>query len=516
MNKLVAPLIGIGFATLIVGGLVATGVLQPNTTPSIGKNIQANIAGPNGEMTSNGQQTSTTGTAATNGQSNPLFDIIDTYMRAGDYTHAQDTLTQLLDTDPANADTLIKLVRVKIALQQPDQARDLLAKITVPSIEKFYYQGLLAAYFHDYETAKTSLQAIVTQSPNAPLAQKAQQVLASFSTFATNDGGQELFLRTLLAKSFNQVEEYRLAIPLLFDVVKEKRDYRDAWILLGFAYINVNDPHNAIDALNEGLKLDPNKPETLFFLGLAYSANNGQDHAIKLITEAISKGFEPRIQAHQKLAEMHLGLQHWVDAAREYRAVTELNSGDINYFIRPVWLYIDKLNMPDQALELAQTALKTHPDSAMAFNLLGWAYLASGKADDAKTNLTKALERDPNLSAAYLNFGKLYEKLGSTESALEYYKIAVKLGAGTSVGDTAQARITALAPLAPNPPQPQLQTSPQSQTPSQQQPQPTYQQNQIFIPRVGTSSALPRFTLPPIAPPPTIQQTLVPLDLQRR
>lgn len=514
MNKLTAPLIGIGFATLIVGGLVATGVLQPGAASNIGKNIQANIAGPNGMNGETPNRTTQTGTIT--GQSNPLFDVIDTYIRAGDYARAQDTLAQLLDTDPANANMLIKLVRVKIAMQQPDQARDLLTKITTPSIEKLYYQGLLAAYFHDYETAKTSLQSIVTQNPNDPLAQKAQNVLASFSTFGTNEGGQELFLRTLLAKSFNQVEEYRLAIPLLFEVVKEKRDYRDAWILLGFAYINVNDPRNAIDALNEGLKLDPNKPETLFFLGLAYNANNDQDHAIKLIAEAINKGFEPRIQAHQKLAEMHLGRQNWVDAVREYRAVTELNSSDINYFIRPIWLYIDKLNMPDQAIELAQTALKTHPNNAMAFNLLGWAYLASSKMDDAKTNLTKALERDPNMSAAYLNFGKLYEKLGSTDSALEYYKIAVRLGAGTSVGDTAQARITALAPLAPNP-------TPATQPTSQLQPtlQPTYAPNQIFIPRVSapaststngaptnnTTNTLPKFTLPP---------TLIPLDPQQR
>ena len=369
--------------------------------------------------------------------SEPYMKIGKLLFEKHDYARAQEIFQQLLAKDPANLDANIFLTRNFIMLRNPEKAKEILGTIQGDSQQKFYYSGLLSAYAGDYENSKKSLNEAVKTNTNPALTENAKKVLSAFDEYNLNQGSQEIFLKTLLSKNFNQVGEYTLSIPLLFKVVKEKKDYRDAWILLGYAYLNIDDTKNAIDALEEAKKLDGNKPETLFFLGLAYNVDGQKEVAARLIEEAINKGFEPKIQAQQNLAEIYLELKDYKKSAAKYESVIALNDTDVNYYIRPMWLYIDQLHQPALALALAQKAVAKHPDNGMAHNLLGWAYLSTEDFIHARDSLAKALEIDPKLSAAYLNLGKLYERLAYNDTAKEYYKTAFKLGEGTSIGDNA-------------------------------------------------------------------------------
>lgn len=366
------------------------------------------------------------------------------YMKIGkllfknrDYGRAQEIFQQLLAKDPADLEANIYLTRTFIMQRKPEKAKEILGTIQGDSQQKWYYSGILSAYFGQYEDAKKALQEAIILNTDGTITENAKKIMSAFDEFNLNQGSQEIFLKTLLSKTFNQVGEYTLSIPLLYQVVKEKKDYRDAWILLGYAYLNIEDNKNAIDALEEAKKLDKNKPETLFFLGLAYHAAGQKELAAQLIEDAINKGFEPKIQAQQKLAEIYLELKEYEKSAAKYEIVIALNDNDVNYYIRPMWLYIDMLGQPDKALKLAQKAVTKHPESAMAQNLVGWAYLASKDFTNARNTLAKALELDPNLSAAYLNLGKLYEHLSYPDTAKDYYRTAFRLGQGTSIADTA-------------------------------------------------------------------------------
>ncbi len=371
-----------------------------------------------------------------------------------DYPRAQEIFQQLLSRDADNLEANIYLVRSFMMQRKPEKAREVLNTVAGESQSKHYYNGILQTYFGEYDNAKKSLNAGISLNTDPALTEKAKKILSAFEEYNTNQGSQEIFLKTLIAKNFNQVGEYAMSIPLLFNVVKEKKDYRDAWILLGYAYLNMSDTKNAIDALEEAKKLDGNKPETLFFLGLAYHSNNQKELAAQLIEQAVQKGFEPKIQAQQKLAEIYLELKEYEKSAKKYESVLAINDTSIDYYVRPMWIYIDELNQPGQALNLAQKALVKYPDNAMAHNLMGWAYFAAEDYQKSRDALTKSLELDPSLSAAYLNLGKLYERLVQLDTAKEYYRTAVKLGQGTSVGETATElynRITALSTTIPAP-----------------------------------------------------------------
>ena len=265
------------------------------------------------------------------------------------------------------------------------------------------------------------------------MAEKSRKYLAAYDEFDFNQGGENTHLKTLLGRAYAQNGEYQLAIAILFDAIKEKKNYRDPWIILGYSYLNINKFTDAIEALEEARKLDPQHPKTPFYLALAYQGIGDFQRAIDNLEIARNNGYEPRIQIEQKLAELYLQRKEYEKAAQSYENLIALNSEDINQFIKPIWIYLDRLNKPLKALELANKALTTHPESAMGYNLVGWAAVGANDFESAKMYLDKALSVNPKLDAVYLNYGTYYEKQGKLDEAVKYYKAAYSLGKGNSI-----------------------------------------------------------------------------------
>mgnify|MGYP001617221939 CR=1 FL=1 len=102
------------------------------------------------------------------------------------------------------------------------------------------------------------------------------------------------------------------------------------------------------------------------------------------------------------------------------------------------------LEKPEEALKLAELAMISFPDNAMAYNLLGWSQSRNGDFREAEKNLKKALELDPNLVGAHYNLGKLYEASGNLNDALKAYEKAYTLDQSGSLGRLAAERYNAL------------------------------------------------------------------------
>lgn len=367
----------------------------------------------------------------------PLIEIGKIHIKTGDTIKAKLSLQEGLKKDPNNLEATINLGKVYIAERDIDKAKATFDAIRLHNQTSKYYQGILAAFTGDHAGAKTMLRESVSIGGDSTIMTYAQNVLKAYDEFDANQGGSNIHLHTLLARSFNQNQEFEMAIPLLFDVIRQKKDYRDAWILLGYAYLSTQKYQDAVEALQEARKLDPQKSETLFFLGLSYFGLGDLEQAAANLELAKSNGYEPRIQVEQKLAEVYLQMKEYEKAAQNYEDVLTLNNQDVNYFIKPMWIYMERLNQLEKAIALANVALTTHPDEAMSYNLIGWAKIGTGELYEAKQYLDKAATMNPNLDAVYLNFGKLYEKRGELETAVAFYKKAYQLGQGSSIATAA-------------------------------------------------------------------------------
>lgn len=371
----------------------------------------------------------------------PFLKIGRIHLLTNDYPKAEENFQKVLTLQPDSIDAQIYLGRTYLQERKIDQARNLFNKIVADNNQTVqYYKGILAAYFGDYENSKKLLTKAIDLGTSQDIVKKAQNYLSAFSEFDFNQGGQQTHLKTLLGRSYAQTGEYQMAIPILFDVIKEEKDYRDAWIILGYSYLNISKYQDAIEALEQAKRLDPQKPETFFYLGLSYYGQNNLQLAATSLEQSKKLGFQPVIQIDQKLAEIYLQLKQYDKSAQEYENVVALNDDNINYYIRPMWLYIEKLNQPSKALVLAQKAFQSHPEQPMSYNLIGWAQVGNNQLDDAEKNLQKALNLDPKLDAAYLNLGWMWEKRGQFDKALSLYTKAHDLGSDNAIGNAAAER----------------------------------------------------------------------------
>jgi len=377
----------------------------------------------------------------------PQIALANIYLSNNQPDEAKKMFRSAQDLDPYSIEIQIGLVRSYINLRNIEKAKDVLEQLeeTDPTVQ--YYKGIISILYKEFDEAKENFTFLATtdlvEIPDW-VQENSLKFIDAYDTFSHFPEGEDVHLKTLLTKALSDVSEYEAAIPLLYDVIAEKNDYRDAWVILGYSYLNTEKTLDAIDAFTQAKALNEEKAETLFFLGLAYYANDDIEKAIYYLEDADRKGYEPRDEITLRLGDLYLLKENYEKASMKYEETLSMNKKSIDIFVRAVWLNIDKLNNPQKAEKLAQIALEHNPEDAMSYNLVGWTKAATNDFTEADKYLRQALAMNPNFDAAHLNFGWLYELQGKTALAKEYYKKAYMLGKGASIGNLAAQRFNHL------------------------------------------------------------------------
>lgn len=375
-----------------------------------------------------------------------MLKLGDTYLQNNQPEEARDIFIQAIKIKPDSIDTNVALARTYLGMRQIENAKKIIWALDQKNPRVQYYKGIITVLYKDFDGAKKIFEDVskTNPKPEQSLIDNNQKFLDAYQYFSYYKNSEKTFLELLLAKAMTSTNEYQAAIPLLYDILNTKNNYRDAWIVLGYAYLNINKANDAIDALTQAKDLTPQKAETLFYLGLAYFSKDDLDKAIYYIEQADKQGYEPKDQINLKLGDLYLLKKDYQRSSDSYEKVVSKNTENLDIFVRIVWLNIEQLNQADKALAVSQKALETHPNEAMSYNLLGWSYTALGKYDEAKKNLDTAISMQPDLDATNLNYGWLAEKSGDNNQAKSYYKKAYSLGRGNDISKLAATRYNSL------------------------------------------------------------------------
>lgn len=365
----------------------------------------------------------------------PLLNLAKSYTASNSYEKALTTYVKAETLSPENLEIKAGVAHSLLNLRKIEEAKKYVWSLpeTLPQIALL--RGEILILYKDFPAAKNAFK---------QAGEVGQKYTDAFETYQFYTESEQVFLQLLLAKALTQNHQFESAIPLLFDIINQKANYRDAWIVLGYCYLATNKPQDAIDSLLKAKSLDSTKPETLFYLGLAYFSANDLKRAESYLKQADKAGYTPKDQLNLKLGDIYLIQQEFEKSAQSYEKVITVNPQNLDIFIRTIWINIEKLNTPANALILANIALKNHPDQAMSYNLVGWAQTANGNYKEAKKHLTKALNLNPNFDAAFLNVGWYYEKQGDTKMAKKFYEKAFSIGQGNSIATLASARLKQL------------------------------------------------------------------------
>lgn len=364
--------------------------------------------------------------------------LADTYLKNNQAENAETYYRKAQELAPKSTEITMGIAKSLLNQGKYDEAKNIIWELPIENLEARFYQGLTLIIYDKKEEAQKIFEEIYTteQKIDPKLKENVKLFLDSYTKFDYFTDSDPLFLDLMLASSFSMIEEYNTAIKLLFDIINQKNNYRDAWLVIGYSYLNINKNADAIEALLQAKELDQEKPETLFYLGLAYYANEETEKAIFYLEKAKTNGFKPIDIIDIKLAELYKVRKNFKKSAALYEKLIKTNK-NLNLYAEAIKINIDELNDIQKAISLSKKAVTLFPESAMSHYLLAWAYLENSDFTQAKKYLSNSINLDPSLAEAYLGTGKYNEKLGNYVLAKEYYKQAFVLGKGQEIATIA-------------------------------------------------------------------------------
>ena len=179
-----------------------------------------------------------------------------------------------------------------------------------------------------------------------------------------------------------------------------------------------------IDKLTEAIEKSPNDPELYLRRSELYYEKEAYDQAIEDLAR-VMKLDSTNLKAHHLLADVYL------DDYQSARALATLQ--------RAVILYPDSINTKlklsefqlilkqyDQALETLADIMKIHPGNPEALFMLGMVYRDQGKTDLAIAAFQSAVERNPDMSEAWVILGDLMDRTNNP-LAIQYFDNAIRV-----------------------------------------------------------------------------------------
>ncbi|MGV7224739.1 MAG: tetratricopeptide repeat protein [Nitrospinales bacterium] len=207
-----------------------------------------------------------------------------------------------------------------------------------------------------------------------------------------------------------------------------------SYLIVAKSYRYLGQDERSIEILNKVLKFDELNPQ--IYLDLAWSHFNlneydsakkfafkynslapNSGHGYKLLAGIFKKtGKVDRMQNSARRAEGFYLKESKSQPAKRYTSLA--------------WLYLEFLDNPQKALELAEknfSMKKTADDQT----LLGWAQFKNDLLEGALDNYKKAVKLNSTIAENWYRLGLIHKKLGQSKHAAKAWKKGLKLGPKT-------------------------------------------------------------------------------------
>jgi len=185
------------------------------------------------------------------------------------------------------------------------------------------------------------------------------------------------------------------AIVNFREAVKKKPDFVNAWFEMGLAFLALNRPKDAYEALQKVMELEPKHGEAMVTMGAACEGLGDFSGAEKWYKESLAAAPD-LIQAHQLLGLLYDNkLPNAKDkAAAEYRLVLDKKPEDADMAARLTKILIDQGNI-EEAMQILSRSEKLDPMSTVIQQRLALLYYKKGNWDKALSYAQKAVAAEP-------------------------------------------------------------------------------------------------------------------------
>ena len=223
--------------------------------------------------------------------------------------------------------------------------------------------------------------------------------------------------------------------------VKKDASYHfQMWV----SYLHERNYTAALNELTETEKLNPDDPEVLFNLGLAYYYKNQYHAAEQRFLRAVKLRKE-FAQARNYLGDTYLRLEQWDDAIAQFTVVSEdiFSTDQENAGINLGLAYLGKGDVA-MALSVLRPRVAANPQNPEAHLFLGRAYFADGKVDLAMREYREALRIVPDYAMAQYYLGLACLRANKPEEARNAFREVIRLSPYSELGQLSKEQLDTL------------------------------------------------------------------------
>jgi len=240
---------------------------------------------------------------------------------------------------------------------------------------------------------------------------------------AENEDKDEIYLD--LAMELENINDYKGAIDVLKEAMKQNPKNEGAIYELAFCYDQLDDAENAIKSYSDFIDENPYSFTSWYNLANAYSKNENYDKAIWAYDYCllINEDFGP---AFFNLGNAYLSQEKYKLAIENFEKCMEIDGDDpvALCYIGEAYEQLDQLALAKMFYQRSMEMAPLLPDAWLG---MGIVHDLEGKTFEALTFIFKALELDDQNAGVYHVLAGAYEKLGETDLAIENYLKALEL-----------------------------------------------------------------------------------------
>lgn len=184
----------------------------------------------------------------------------------------------------------------------------------------------------------------------------------------------------------------------------------------GIGYYQTGNLPQAEAAFRAILRVQPNHPDALHFLGLVAHQAGHHEHAIALITHAI-RGNARNPYCHNNLGEAYRALGRLDEAKASYRTALKLKPDfpEAHNNLGAIFISLEKY---EEAMAACRQAILLRPAFPSAHNNLATALGGTGDCEGAVKSYHQAIALNPDFPEAHNNLGNLLRIQRKLEEAL--------------------------------------------------------------------------------------------------
>ena len=178
--------------------------------------------------------------------------------------------------------------------------------------------------------------------------------------------------------------------------------------------------------LNKNIELMPDSPTAYFLLAGIYARSNQQAKALSQLNEVLKH--DPKQATALMLSSViQDGLGNYAAARDGYEKLLVLNPRSPVALNNLAYLYSERFNDLDKALDLAQKVRQLAPTDPSAADTLGWILYRKRQYQRGLTFLTEAAEKKPEDGEMQFHLGLTHYMMGEEKAARTALQRAVEL-----------------------------------------------------------------------------------------